>query len=239
MIQFYSPDIESTLKLPESDSGHCVRVLRHQIGDVIDVIDGCGNMYKCKIIDAHPKHVGVEIIEKSPIPLPWDYNVTIAVAPTKLMDRMEWMVEKLTEIGVNSIVLLLCEHSERREIKRERLIKTAVSAMKQSLKSVLPDISEMTNLSTFINQLDDSCDKFVAYCDKDMPRTLLATEIKPKHDTIILIGPEGDFSPSEVKMLIENGFKAVSLGDCRLRTETAAINSCDTIHIINQINNLI
>lgn len=99
MIQFYSPDIESTFKLPESDSGHCVRVLRHQIGDVIDVIDGCGNMYKCKIVDAHPKHVGVEIIEKSPIPLPWDYNVTIAVAPTKLMDRMEWMVEKLTEIG--------------------------------------------------------------------------------------------------------------------------------------------
>ena len=135
MIQFYAPDIERTLTLPESDSQHCIRVLRRTVGDTVNVIDGRGNAFICRLVDAHPKHAAVEIVEKTRVTKPWNGEITIAVAPTKLMDRMEWMVEKLTEIGVDRIVPLLCEHSERKEIKIERLEKTAISAMKQSLKA--------------------------------------------------------------------------------------------------------
>lgn len=236
MIQFYAPDIESTLTLPESDSQHCVRVLRHKAGDLIEVIDGRGSRFVCRILDPHPKHTSITIVERIVTPLPWAYNITIAVAPTKLMDRMEWMTEKLTEIGVNTIVPILCEHSERKEIKIERLEKIAISAMKQSLKSLLPDIKPITRLAVFVNSLDVNCDKYVAYCDKNVDRVLLSQMIKPNHDTVVLIGPEGDFSPAEVSYMLNHGFKAVSLGECRLRTETAALVACDTIHIVNQLN---
>ncbi len=235
MIQFFAPDIERTLSLPESDSQHCVRVLRRRPGDIVEVIDGCGNTYTCRLVDAHSKHASVEIIEKRVQPLPWNYNITIAVAPTKLMDRMEWMVEKLVELGVNRIVPLLCEHSERKEIKTERLEKIAVSAMKQSLKATMPIIDPMTPIKEFASSLDNDVDKFVAYCDKTIERVLLSQAIEQNRDTVVLIGPEGDFSPSEIEMLLGNGFKPVSLGDCRLRTETAAVNACDTIHIVNQL----
>ena len=144
MIQFYAPDIETTLTLPQSDSQHCVRVLRMQAGDELEVIDGHGHRFRCILVDAHSKHASVEILERTEMPLPWSQQITVAVAPTKHMDRMEWMVEKLTEIGVNRIVPLLCARSERKEIKVERLEKIAVSAMKQSLKSVLPQILPMT-----------------------------------------------------------------------------------------------
>lgn len=236
MIQFFAPDIEQTLTLPESDSQHCIRVLRRRAGDEIEVIDGKGNSFTCRIVDPHPKHAVVEIVEKRTTPLPWDYSITIAVAPTKLMDRMEWMTEKLTEIGVNTITPLLCEHSERKEIKTERLEKIAISAMKQSLKSTLPLISPMTPIARFAKSVPEGYDKFVAYCDKNIERVLLSKAIRPRHNTVVLIGPEGDFSPAEVGMLLDNGFKPVSLGDCRLRTETAAVNACDTIHIVNQLN---
>ena len=236
MIQFFAPDIEQTLMLPESDSQHCIRVLRRRAGDEIEVIDGRGNSYTCRIVDPHSKHTVVEIVEKRPTPLPWDYQISIAVAPTKLMDRMEWMTEKLTEIGVNSITPLLCEHSERKEIKTERLEKIAVSAMKQSLKSTLPTINPMTPIAAFAKSVPGDYDKFVAYCDRNIERVLLSKSVKPNRNTVVLIGPEGDFSPSEISMLLDNGFKPVSLGDCRLRTETAAVNACDTIHIVNQLN---
>lgn len=237
MIQFYAPDIESELMLPESDSQHCVRVLRHREGDIVEIIDGRGSRYTCRLVDAHPKHAAVEIVEKIEMPLPWQYNITIAVAPTKLMDRMEWMTEKLVEIGVNRIVPILCEHSERKEVKIERLEKIAISAMKQSLKATLPVIDPMTRLKDFVSSVSDGdCLKFVAYCDKNIERKLLSCACEPNRDTIVLIGPEGDFSPEEIKLLLDCGFKPVSLGDCRLRTETAALNACDTIHIVNQLN---
>ena len=150
---------------------------------------------------------------------------------------MEWLVEKLVEIGINRFVPLLCMHSERKEIKRERIEKIAVSAMKQSLKTRLPQIDEMTPLKSFIEELRDSAaDRFVAYCDPEIPRRTLAKEIKPERDTVILIGPEGDFSPQEIKATIDSGFNPVSLGDCRLRTETAALTACQTIHAINQLH---
>lgn len=235
MIQFYVPDIAETLRLPESESQHCVRVLRMASGETIEVIDGIGHRYKCRLVDAHPKHATVEIVDVADVPLPWHHNITIAVAPTKHLDRMEWLVEKLTEIGVNRFIPLLCRHSERKEIKRERLEKIAVSAMKQSLKAVLPVVDEMTPLSKVISGATDA-QRFIAYCDPTIPRRLLAREYRPITDTLILIGPEGDFSREEITSALDNGFIPVSLGDNRLRTETAALVACDTCHVLDQGN---
>lgn len=233
MIQFYAPDIERTLTLPESDSQHCVRVLRMRAGDELEVIDGRGHRFRCSLVDAHSKHAAVEILERSDMPLGWTQQITVAVAPTKHLDRMEWMVEKLTEIGVNRIIPLLCRHSERKEIKVERLQKIAVSAMKQSLKAVLPQIDEMTPIRNVIPQLKGA-QRFVAYCDDTVPRVSLARSYRPYGDAAVMIGPEGDFSPEEISEAIQEGWKPVTLGDNRLRIETAAIVGCDTFHILDQ-----
>lgn len=237
MIQFFAPDIESTLTLPQSDSQHCVRVLRMQPGDELDVIDGRGHRFRCVLADAHSKHAAVEIIEKIDMPLCWSQQITVAVAPTKHMDRMEWMVEKLTEIGVNRIIPLLCRRSERKEIKTERLEKIAVSAMKQSLKSVMPEIYPMTPVREVINSFAEA-QRFIAYCDPSIPRLNLSQVYQAGKDAVIMIGPEGDFSPEEIKAALDAGWKPVTLGDNRLRTETAAIVGCDTFHIIDQIKNI-
>lgn len=235
MIQFYVPDIAQTLRLPESESQHCVRVLRMEPGEIVEIIDGLGTRYKCRLTVAHSKRAEIEIIESSPAPLPWVQNIIVAVAPTKHNDRMEWLVEKLTEVGVNRIIPLLCRHSERKEIKRERLEKIAVSAMKQSLKSVLPVIDEMTPIRDVIKNVTAS-QRFIAYCDPSIPRRLLAREYQPNTDTLIMIGPEGDFSPEEIAEALNAGLTPISLGDNRLRTETAALVACDTCHIIDQLN---
>lgn len=236
MIQFFAPDIATNPILPESDSQHCVKVLRKGLGDVIPVIDGMGKRYICRIIDPHPKHALLEIIEVSEEPQPWPAKLTLAVAPTKHLDRMEWLVEKLVEIGINRFTPLLCSRSERKEIKRERIEKIAVSAMKQSLKAALPVVDEMTPLKRFIKESSAlSSDKFVAYCDSECQRKVLAKEISPAKDTVILIGPEGDFSPQEIEEIISAGFMPVTLGDCRLRTETAALAAAQTFHVINQL----
>lgn len=234
MIQFFAPDIETDLTLPQSDSQHCIRVLRMSEGDTINVIDGRGNSFICTIVDAHPKRTAVEIIEKTSQPLSWRQHITVAVAPTKHIDRMEWMVEKLTEIGVNRIVPLLCHRSERKEIKTDRLEKIAVSAMKQSLKSVLPRIDAMTPVKDFIRSID-SGQRFIAYCNSETERKNLAACYRPHGDVAIMIGPEGDFSPEEVSLAIDREWQPVTLGDNRLRTETAAIVACDTFHIKDQI----
>ena len=237
MIQFYAPDILTNPLLPESDSQHCIRVLRKQQGDIIDVIDGRGHRLKCRILDPHPKRTLLEVVQTEELPQPWSGNITVAVAPTKHIDRMEWLVEKLVEIGINRFIPLLCKHSERKEIKRERIEKIAVSAMKQSLKTTLPIIDEMTPLRTFINEFKQAdADRFVAYCDPAVPRKLLAKEIVAGRDNVIMIGPEGDFSPEEIALTLDSGFTAVTLGDCRLRTETAALAACQTVHVINMLH---
>lgn len=233
MIRFYAPDIATSGILPESDSQHCIRVLRLTEGDVIHVVDGKGHLYICRIAGAHSKHTAVEIIDTISEPLPWRQEFTVCVAPTKHLDRMEWMVEKLTEIGVNRIIPLLCKRSERKEIKTERLKKIAVSAMKQSLKTVMPEIWEMTPVSAVIKDLSAS-GKFIAYCNDIYPRLSLAREYLPTTSAAILIGPEGDFTDDEVKLAVDNAWTPVSLGPSRLRTETAAITACDTFHIIDQ-----
>lgn len=237
MIQFFAPEIQATLALPESDSQHCVKVLRKQSGDMIEVIDGKGNRLTCRLTEAHPKRAKVEIINITQVPPSWEGKLTMAVAPTKHIDRMEWLVEKLTETGFDRFMPLLCRWSERKEIKTERLEKIAVSAMKQSLKATLPEISPMVSFRKFIEQVAHIPQKFIAHCDSDSERKLLSHEYIPGIDTVIAIGPEGDFSPEEIKEALQAGFTPVSLGNARLRTETAALIACHTLHVIQELSN--
>lgn len=238
MIRFYAPDIAENAVLPEVESGHAVRVLRHRPGDLLEVVDGKGHLYSCRLLSSDARNAAVAIEDCADLPKVWAPAVTLAVAPTKNMDRMEWLVEKLVEIGIDRIVPLRCERSERRELKPERLIKIAVSAMKQSLKAVLPVLEATTPLPVFLRGLPEAGadQRFVAWCDENSPRQLLARACAPGCDTTILIGPEGDFSPAEVQASLEKGFQPVSLGDNRLRTETAALVAVDTFHIINQLH---
>lgn len=234
MIQFYAPDIAETFSLPEDEAKHCLRVLRHKVGDMIEVIDGKGNRYNCRITDDNPRKIALEIVDAVEERLAWDTFITIAVAPTKNMDRMEWLVEKLTEIGINRFVPLLCRHSERKELKIDRLQRIAVSAMKQSLKATLPIIEPMTSFKDFVRN-DKSESRFIAYCDTTIPRRLLAKEYKDAASVTILIGPEGDFDIEEIKAALDCGMIPITLGDNRLRTETAALTACDTIHVLTQL----
>ena len=236
MIQFYAPDIEQNPLLPESDSQHAVRVLRLGAGDAVQVVDGKGNIYDCIIAEAHPKRALLSITSKRSEQPHWTGEITIAVAPTKHLDRMEWLVEKMVEIGFNRFVPLLCRHSERKELKVERLEKIAVSAMKQSLKAWLPQIDQMTPIDRFLKeQAAIEAQKFVGYCSDTVERCILSRELRPDCNTTILIGPEGDFSPEEIEATLKAGFMPVTFGDTRLRTETAALFALSTVHIVNQL----
>ncbi len=234
MIRFYSPDIAASGILSETESAHAVRVLRHTEGDIIEVVDGGGTIYRCRIVAAHPRHTAVEVVESVPLPKVWQPEFTLAIAPTKNMDRMEWLVEKLVEIGVDRIVPVICDRSERRELKRERLEKIAVSAMKQSLKATLPRIDAALPLNRYLEEDTSAAGLFVGYCDAACERRLLARQYHGG-DARILIGPEGDFSPAEIAAATAAGYIPVTLGDNRLRTETAALTAIDTFHIVNMI----
>ena len=229
---FYAPDIESTLVLPEEESGHCVRVMRLAEGDEIMITDGKGNFYRASITNANPKHCQVEITSSWQPEKPWDAYIHIAVAPTKNMDRMEWFAEKATEIGIDEITCLNCRFSERKEVKTARLEKILVSAMKQSQKALLPQLNGMTDFKQFVRQPFNGR-KFIAHCEEG-EKPLIKSIYHPGENVLILIGPEGDFSPEEIKSAEENGFEAISLGKSRLRTETAALTACHTIHVLNQ-----
>lgn len=235
MIRFFSPDIASSLALPESDSGHCVRVLRMRPGDPLEVVDGRGNLFRCTLLDANPRRALVEITETVTLPKVWQGSITLAIAPTKHADRMEWLVEKLVEIGIDRIVPLRCRHSERKDINVARLEKIAVSAMKQSLKATLPVIDPITPFNNFIDSRAAlASSRFIAYCDPSIERRLFAREYLPGSDADILIGPEGDFAPEEIHRALDAGWIPVSLGDNRLRTETAALYAVAACHIISQ-----
>lgn len=235
MIRFYAPDIVSNPVLPESDSGHCCRVLRMKAGDTIQVVDGKGHAYDCIITEAHPKHTCLEITRIYEEPNHWTPKITLAVAPTKNIDRMEWLLEKAVEIGVNRVVFLKCKRSERKEVKDERIIKILVSAMKQSMKSILPEFDGMIDFKKFMAEKNDA-QKFMGYCDYSYPLRQLTKEYTPPRDVVILIGPEGDFSEDEVKSAVEAGYIPVTFGNTRLRTETAALYALSTIHVSNDLN---
>lgn len=229
MIQFYLPDIATDPRLPEEESGHCVRVLRMKEGDELQAVDGKGTRYHCRLTKAHNKHSEVEVLSCESEEKHWGAPIEVAVAPTKNTDRMEWMTEKCVELGIDRIVPVRCRHSERKELKTERLRKIAVSAMKQSLKSYLPDIEPLTPLEAYL--AEESCaQKFICYCDKETERKDMVCEVDPSRPVRILIGPEGDFSPEEVEAACRAGYQPVTLGESRLRTETAAMVAVADIH---------
>ncbi len=235
MHQFYAPDIVQTLTLSEDESLHAVRVLRLKEGDEIEVVDGHGTRYRCNITLAHQKRCAVQILSEEHIAPHWHCNITIAVAPTKNIDRIEWMAEKCTEVGIDRIIPVRCAHSERKELKTERLRKIIISAMKQSLKNTLPRLDELTPIKSVLD-MDFDGEKYIAYCDKFIERKVLSRTYTPNSNVLILIGPEGDFSPEEVQYAIAKGFTPITLGESRLRTETAAVFSCFSIHAINQLS---
>jgi 16S rRNA (uracil1498-N3)-methyltransferase len=228
MLLFYQPEIpQGVHHLNEEESRHAVKVLRLQQGKVIDITDGQGKFYQASITDAHQKHCAFELLKTTEV-APFPVYRHIAIAPTKNIDRLEWFVEKAVEFGVDRITPILCDHSERRVVKHERLQKKAVSAMKQSLKAWLPQIDEAVTLKSFLTTASTE-HGFIAYVDHE--NTDFLSQLKqPAGNHLVLIGPEGDFSEAEVAMAEASGFRKVSLGPSRLRTETAAIAA---VHLLN------
>lgn len=230
---FYTPDLSGTTYiLDETESKHCVRVLRLEKGDEITLVDGRGGFFKAEIDDPNPKRCAVKVVNSEQNYGLRNFGVHVAIAPTKNIERIEWFLEKATEIGINRVTPLLCHHSERKEIKHDRLEKVMVSAMKQSLKAYLPQLDELTKFSAFIKQPFEG-QKFIAHCE-EQHRELLKNAMTKGGNYLILIGPEGDFSPEEIRMAIEAGFVPVSLGDSRLRTETAGVVACHTFNLLNE-----
>jgi 16S rRNA (uracil1498-N3)-methyltransferase len=229
---FYIPNISGNeVILNETESKHAVRVLRLTNGSQIQLIDGEGGFYDAKISDAHPKKCKIAILNSNLEFEKRNFKLHIAIAPTKNIDRFEWFLEKCTEIGIDEITPLLSEHSERKVIKPERLEKILIAAMKQSLKAYLPKLNSIANFNQFISTAEYT-NKYIAHCNTG-DKIHLKKMIHKNEDTLILIGPEGDFSPKEVELAKENGFKEISLGTARLRTETAGVIAC---HIVNLMN---
>ena len=230
---FYTPDIsEKTYTLEESESKHCIRVLRYSKGDELTMVDGKGGWYRAIILDPNPKRCVVEVIQSISDFEKRNYHLHMAVAPTKNIDRFEWFLEKATEIGIDEITPLLCEHSERKQIKSDRLEKVLVAAMKQSLKAFLPKLNNLTTFESFLMQATADS-RFIAHCGEgDKP--YLFNVIEPKQKVLILIGPEGDFSLSEIQNAVKKGYKEISLGSSRLRTETAGVVATQIINLVNE-----
>jgi 16S rRNA (uracil1498-N3)-methyltransferase len=218
---FYAPRIEGGFAfLEEEESRHLMTVLRRKVGDPIDITDGKGFHYLAELADFGKKTVTARIVSQKPDAQKINY-LHIAIAPTKQMERFEWFLEKVTEIGVAQITPILCKRSERKEIRHDRLEKIVVSAMKQSLRVHLPVINPLTPATNFIKKANEP-QKFIAWCDYENPLQFKDL-IQENTNTLILIGPEGDFSPEEVKLALDNNFQSVGLGTARLRTETAGV----------------
>ncbi len=232
MNLFYTPNItEPSTVLCEEESKHIIRVLRKTEEDIVFFTDGLGYIYKCEIIDANPKKCVINILEKKVGDDKRNYKLHIAIAPTKNNARFEWFLEKSTEIGIDQITPIICYHSERKDVKIARLNKVITSAMKQSLKSFHPVLTEKASFRDIISEEFEG-DKYIAYIDNEVTLELNTAYTQGKN-VLILIGPEGDFSRQEVDEAIALGFVPVRLGKARLRTETAGIVACHTVSIVN------
>jgi len=233
MQLFYIPEIKgSKVLLSPEESRHAVKVLRLSQGDAIQIVDGKGGFYQAEINDPNPKKCAINIRETNKKFGKRDFYLHLAIAPTKNIDRFEWFLEKATEIGVDEISPLISEHSERRVIKPERLEKILVAAMKQSVKAYLPKLNELKTFQDFMKQ-KFSGEKFIAHCNESNKRHF-RNLVKPKQQTLVLIGPEGDFSAGEVELATRNGFTEITLGKSRLRTETAGIIACHIVNLANE-----
>lgn len=235
MQLFYASDISSQFyTLSEEESKHCVRVLRKRVGDTIHIIDGLGGLYECEVVQDAPKQCIVKVVTKTEEFEKRSYTLRMAVAPTKNIDRFEWFLEKATEIGVDAITPLECDHSERRIVKSDRCEKVIVSAVKQSLKAYYPKFDELTKFKTFVSGDFGGADLYIAHCESSETKEPLKKLLNVGGDSVILIGPEGDFSIDEIEFAKSKGFKEVSLGSSRLRTETAGVVAVGIVSFINQ-----
>ncbi len=247
MELFYSKDITDGGRVLDPDeSAHCVRVLRHRRGDQINVVDGHGMLYRCTIVDDDPRGVLFDVDEWVENYGSHDYRLHMAVCPPKNIDRFEWFAEKATEIGVDRITPLFGDYSERRVFKRERIERLIVAAAKQSHKGAIPELDEALTVTEFLQQ-DHEGLKLICYCDEatgkiDIKEALAAAGFSiarqnlfeasdPKPMVSIMIGPEGDFSRAEVALALERGWQPVSLGDSRLRIETAAVVATAAVYL--------
>lgn len=235
MHVFYTPDIageEYTLNAEESR--HCIRVLRLQQGSLIYLVDGRGGFYQAKISRPDPQKTTLNIVDKQTNYGRRNYSLHIAIAPTKQIERFEWFLEKATEIGIDEITPVICSRSERRDIKTERLQKIITSAVKQSIKAYHPQLNPPLKLADFISgQNDGGQNKYIAHC-LDTNKLPLKNRYLPGNNCVVLIGPEGDFTAKEIEQATQNNFFAISLGNSRLRTETAALEACFEINFMNR-----
>jgi len=232
MNLFYTTEIPGdSFTLNSEESKHIIRVLRMKSGDSVRFTDGKGFFYDCEITDPNPKACQLKLVKKSEGTDKRPFRLHLAIAPTKNISRFEWFLEKATEIGIDRITPIICDHSERKEIKINRLERVIIAAMKQSLKSNLPELNYANNFREFINQPFPG-QKYIAYID-DGVKLELSKTYQPTKNVLVLIGPEGDFSADEVKQAIDQGFQPVKLGPSRLRTETAGVVACHTINLLN------
>ncbi|MFR9649900.1 MAG: 16S rRNA (uracil(1498)-N(3))-methyltransferase, partial [Rikenellaceae bacterium] len=225
MQLFYAPNITPPYHtLSEEESKHCVRVLRLGLGDTIHITDGGGNLFCCSIIEASPKRCSVEVVSTQREYEKMPYSLTVAIAPTKSNDRYHWFLEKATEVGISDIIPIITHHSERRQVKLERDEKIITSAVKQSLKAYHPQLHETMSFKELVSRGGDGRVRFIAHCGESLSKEgfiYLPHAIQAGDSVEVLIGPEGDFSPQEVELAIENGYREITLGSQRLRTETA------------------
>jgi 16S rRNA (uracil1498-N3)-methyltransferase len=233
---FYTPDIAvgaTHYSLTEEESKHAIRVLRLQNGDTLQLVDGRGCFYTAQIIDPHPKKTLLVIKDVKLNYGKRNHYLHIAVAPTKNIERLEWFLEKATEIGIDEISLILCQRSERKEAKVERLNKIITSAVKQSIKAFHPQLNSMQPLSSLLTQYHEG-QKFIAHCLPGDDKVSLASQLQLQGSCLILIGPEGDFTEKEIDDALQNGYKPITLGESRLRTETAALEACFEVNFLNR-----
>ncbi len=229
---FYLPDIDLARPiLPEEESKHAIKVLRMQVNDAIRITNGKGLLATALIQELGKKNCVLQIIESAQVDKPQP-SINLAIAPTKNSDRLEWLVEKATELGIDNIYLLQCEHSERKVQKTERLEKIAVAALKQSQQCWLPLIHDVAPFKQQI-ELPVIGQKLIAHCH-ETPKRFITESYIPGSDVVLFIGPEGDFSENEVKLALGNGFQPISLGNNRLRTETAALFALAAVVVKNQ-----
>nr|WP_321222803.1 16S rRNA (uracil(1498)-N(3))-methyltransferase [uncultured Psychroserpens sp.] len=235
MQLFYNKDLaqlDSVIRFTKEESRHIIKVLRKSIGDILHITNGDGYLFTAEITIADVKNC-IANITSSTLQPKRHYNLHLAVAPTKMNDRYEWFLEKATEIGIDTITPIICDNSERKVIKAERYEKIIQSAMKQSLNCYLPKLNEAITFKDFISK-DFNGLTFIAHCEETDKKSLKQL-IKPNETITVLIGPEGDFSTKEIELALQHDFKAVMLGDTRLRTETAAIVACHSVAFTNEL----
>lgn len=235
---FYVPDAEKLTELPAEEANHAIKVLRLKEGDELMLMDGKGSFYRAEVTLVSNHHCMYRIVERQPQQPQWEGHVHLAIAPTKMNDRIEWMAEKATEVGIDELSFLNCQFSERRNLKTERIKKIVVAAVKQSHKAWMPVVNELEPFRQFISR-QSSGHRYIAHCYNEVPRVNLFDELcrlDASEDALVLVGPEGDFSIDEVRYAVSQGFVSVDLGKSRLRTETAGLSAVMMMQLAKQIN---